>query len=179
MGFLRREPLHERLAREGGLEPPARPVNTQPRWGEVGIHGVARPREWDTVVSVDADLPGDAASFLALGDGELVVEEGPEDPTPLAEAVERAVEPPYRAEAVRRGPQRWAVAARRIRVVRLERAGGDEIRLTVTPDGRELVVDGETQFGGLPELEALLGGDGVATASRIDGPLWELRIDPL
>lgn len=179
MGFLRREPLHRRLARDGGLDPAPRPVDTGPRWGEVGIHGIARPREWDAVVSVDADLPGDAASFVALPDGALVVEEGPDDPTPLAEGVERAVEAPYRAEAVRRGPQSWAVAARRIRVVRLEHAAGDEIRLTVTQDGRELVVDGATQFGGMPELERLLDGAGVATARRIEGPFWELRVDPL
>src|SRR3954462_8256569 len=111
MGFWRRTPLHERLAREGGLEPVG-PVDTGPRWGEVGIHGVARPREWDAVVTTQAGLEGDHAAFVALPDGTLVIEDGPDDAAPLAEAVERSLQPPYRAEAVHRGDGAWSVGAR-------------------------------------------------------------------
>jgi hypothetical protein len=173
VGFFRREPLHKRLAREGGLEP--RPLDTRPRWGEVGIHGVHRPREWDAVVAAEAGEDADAAEFVVLPDGSLVVGTGPEDVTSLAEALERALEPPFRAEGVRRGGRTWGVAGRRIRVVELD-AYGDELRLTVTPDGRELVVDGMREFGSNPQVERLLEGDGVVIARRIDGSLWEVEV---
>ena len=44
------------------------------------MHGIARPREWDAVVTADAPgLRGDAVVFVALPDGELLVEDG-DDP---------------------------------------------------------------------------------------------------
>ncbi len=53
--FRRREPLHEQLAREGGLTAePLREV-APPGWMETGIHGVHRAREWDSVVTVDVE----------------------------------------------------------------------------------------------------------------------------
>lgn len=176
--FRRRDPIHRRLAREGGLEP-ARPVDPGPRWGEVGIHGVARAREWDAVVSVPADLPATEARFVALPDGSIVIEQGPDDVSPLAEAVERSLPAPYRAEAVRRRDGAWAVAAKRIRVIELPDAEGDAIRVFLTPEGRKVEVDGSTVFGSVPALEALLDRDGVVTATRLDGDLWEVRIDRL
>ena len=175
MAFWRREPLHERLAREGGLEP--RPVDTAPNWGEVGIHGVSRPREWDAVVRADVDLEGEEASFVALPDGTLVAERGTDDLVPLAEALERTIDRPYRAEAVRRGTGSWAVAAKRIRVLTLpaDEADGDEIEVTVGPDGRRVVVDGQPVFGSVPALEALVPDGGLVRARRLDGPLWEVE----
>ena len=44
---------------------------------------------------------------------------------------------------------------------------------------RTLVVDGMPSFGTLRELEALAEGDAVVRASRLDGDLWEVRVDPL
>jgi hypothetical protein len=169
--FRRREPAHVQLAREAGLDAPPGPVDTRPWWGEVGIHGVARPREWDAVATVEADLPGERAEFVALDDATLVIEEGPDDVAPLAEAVERSLAPPYRAEAVRRADGTWAVAARRIRIVELPDAEGDELELTIDPDGMAI--------GRAPALEPLLDGPGVATARRIDGDLWEVKVDRL
>ncbi len=154
------------------------PVDTRPQWGEVGIHGVHRPREWDAVVAAEAGDDADEASFVVLPDGSVVVESGPEQVEPLAEAIEQAIDPPFRAEAVRRGGRTWGVAARRIRVLELD-ADGEELRLTVTPDGREYRVDGMREFGGNPELERLLEGDGVVTARRIDGSLWQADVDRL
>jgi hypothetical protein len=171
MLFRRREPVHRRLAREGGLDPAPAPVDTGPHWGEVGIHGVARPREWDTVVTVETELPGERAEFTTLPDGTVVIDEGPDDVAPLAEAVERTLAPPYRAEAVRREQGTWAVAARQIRVVELPDAEGDELQLTIDPDGMAI--------GHATGLENLLDGPGVATARRIDGPFWEIKIDRL
>jgi len=178
VGLFRRESLHERLAREGGLvETP--PHDTTPRWGEAGIHGVPRPREWDAVVTTEADLDAERAAFVALPDGTLVVEDGPDDLSALADAVEQALPAPYRAEAVRRSEGVWAVAARRIRVVRVSDQAGEEIELTIQDGGRTLIVDGMPEFGGVPALEALLDGDGVVRARRIDGDDWEVRADRL
>jgi len=178
MEFFRRRALVGRPPRGSGVAD-ARPIDTLPRWGEVGIHGVARPREWDAVVVAEAELEGDAAAFVALPDGTLVVEDGPADPSALAAAVERSLAPPYRAEAVRRGARTWAAAARAIRVVELPGVAGDEIRLASTPAGRQLQIDGLPEFGGVAALERLLDGDCVVSASRLTGELWEVRLDRL
>ena len=181
------EPLHERLAREGGLSRGFdEPHDTTPCWGEVGIHGVARPRRWDAVEVVEAPgLTGDAVHFVALPDRSLIVDEDvPDDAlAPLADAVEKTLEPPYRAEAVRRGEVSWAVAARRIEVVELPGdVAGDTIELTQTHEGRTLVVDGGHAFGSIPALEQLANdrySAYVLRAERLDGPLFEIQISPL
>jgi hypothetical protein len=116
---------------------------------------------------------------VALEDGELLVEDGDGDLTPLADAIEQEVPRPYRADAVRRGETTWAVAARRLRVLQLPEPGGDEVELAIRGDERTLVVDGNRAFGTLPELEELASGDSVVRASRLDGALWEVRVDPL
>src|SRR5262249_34184348 len=119
MGLFRRsEPLHKRLAREGGMTGTP-PIDTTPKWGEAGIHGVPRPREWDASALVEAaDLPGDKLSFVALPDGTLLVE-GEGDAETLAEALDGQIEPPYQAWGVRRDERVWGVAARRIEVAEL------------------------------------------------------------
>jgi hypothetical protein len=169
--FRREEPLHERLAREGGL------VEREPRapWREVGIHGMQRPREWDATETVDAPgIEGNAATFVSLPDGSLLVEEGPDSSLqPLADAVERDLQPPYRARAARVRGDLWAVQARRIQVVKIANGpDGDAIELT----DESLLVDGEKVFGSIPELEGL--GD-VVRAERLDGDLWEVTASPL
>jgi hypothetical protein len=179
--FRRSKPLHERLAEEGGLvERRTRPLFTGVI-PEAGIHGIPREREYDAVVTAEAPgVGGNEISFVTLPDGSLVVdeEEGDADLTPIAQAVEAQVAPPYRARAVRKGDDVWAVAARRIQVAELA-AEGDEIELARRGDERTLVVDGMRAFGTLPELEALADGDAVIRAVRIDGDLWEVRVDPL
>jgi hypothetical protein len=171
--FRRKEPLHERLAREGGLV--EREPEPRAPWREPGIHGMQRPREWDATQTVEApDIDGDAASFVALPDGSLLVEDGPDSSLqPLADAVEQELPPPYRARAVRQDGDLWAVQARRIVVVKLRRPPeGDSIELTHDA----LVVDGARTFGSVPELEGL--GD-VVRAERLDGDLWEVQANPL
>jgi hypothetical protein len=181
VGFFRRDrPLHEQLAEEGGLEvgleserPPSRLAglmhgladgfltappdefgNPSPL-GEVGIHGVPRARRWDVVASAQVELPGDAVHFVALPDGTLVVEEEVPDGslTPLADAIEVTLNPPYRAEAVRRDDGVWAVAANRIRVREFPEAQEDEL---------ELVEDGNIVIG-----------------RRLDGDLFEVEVTPV
>jgi hypothetical protein len=181
MGLFRRtKPLHERLAEEGGLvERPARAPYTG-IIGEAGIHGLPRERQYDAVVTAAApEAEGASARFVGLEDGSLLVEEGDGDLTPLADAIEQEVARPYRADAVRRGETQWAVAARRLEVIELPEPGGDEVELAVRGEERTLVVDGNREFGTLPQLEALANGDAVVRASRLDGTLWEVRVDPL
>jgi hypothetical protein len=184
MVFRRREPLHERLAREGGLAPPS-PHDPGPHWGEVGIHGLHRPREWDAVATVRTELPGDVVRFVALPDGTLLVEAGEEDVDSgvLADVVEASVPAPYRAEAVRRDSDIWAVAARRIDVVELaEDPGGDAVQLVWNGAERTLLVDGVPSLARAQELEALAPSRSeayVIDAERLDGALWEVRRTPL
>jgi hypothetical protein len=186
--IFRREPIHKKLARkarldlERGREP--EPIDPGPHWGSTGIHGVPRPRRWDAVGSAEAPgLTGDEVHFVALPNGDLVVEEDiPADTlAPLAEAVEQAVEPPYRAEAVRRAEDMWAIAARRIRIAELD-ADGDELQLTVNDGERTLKVEGERAFGSVPVLELLGSSEGAAyvvRAVRLENQVWEVEVTPL
>lgn len=185
MPFWRRsEPLHEQLAREGGLlEPEPPPHDTTPRWGAAGIHGVPRPREWDASALVEApDLPGDEVSFVLLP-GETLVVEGEGDVEPLADALQGQVEPPYRALAVRRDERYWGVAARRIEVTEIPGVPGDELELSVNDGERTLRLDGEPRLGRVPTLEELAQERGfhsyVLRAERLDGDLFEVSLTPL
>lgn len=184
MGFFRRsEPLHERLAREGGLQPKPLPEAGPPGWMETGVHGVHRAREWDAVVTVEAEgVEGDKARFVALPDNTLVVEEGGSVDA-LADALDGSATPPYRAEAVRRGERQWAVGIRRIEVIALPDAPeGRELMLTSRDGERTLLVDGASVFGSQPALEELgeaRGESYVVQGQRLDGDLWEVRVVPL
>lgn len=192
--FGRRQPLHRRLAEAGGLsfDAPAQPglAAAPPGWdgeqrGEPGIHGVPRPRRWDTVATAEAPaLQGKEVHFTALPDGSLVVDEDePEGGlSPLADALEARLAPPYRAEAVRRDGALWGVAGRRIVVVDEPTLDGDEAELVVTRGGRTLTVDGRPRLARAPALEAAGAGEGpefVVRATRLDGDLWEVEAAPL
>jgi hypothetical protein len=175
--FRRREPLHERLAREGGL------VAREPRapWQEVGIHGLPRPRSADVTVTAEApDVEGDAARWVALPDGTLLVEEGPDSSLdPLAAAVEQELPPPYRARAARQNATLWAVQATRLEVLALPDApDGDALELTRADGETTLSVDGRQVFGSLRALEERGEREGrefAVRAERLDGDLWEVR----
>jgi len=183
--FRRSEPLHERLAREGGLtaEPLQEPA--PPGWMETGIHGVHRPKQWDAVVAVEAEgVQGDAVHFVALPDDTLLVEEEV-DAEPIAAALDGTVDPPYRAEAVRQGETQWAVGIRRIEVVDLaeDPPEGDEVTLTWRDGSHELMVDGALAFGSIPALEQVGQERGassyVVQGRRLADTLWEVRVTPL
>jgi hypothetical protein len=180
VGLFKRKPLHQRLAEEGGL---VEESTVPPFTGvipETGIHGIPRERQYDAVATTDApDVQGDAARFVGLQDGSLLVEEGDGDLTALADAIEQEIARPYRATAVRRGETRWAVAAHSLRVVQLPEPGGDEIELVLNGEEKTLVVDGNRSFGTMPELEELADGNAVIRAARLDGTSWEVRVDPL
>jgi hypothetical protein len=174
--FGRREPLNVRLAREGGLDlDGAEPEGPPPPWDAAGIHGNHRGRQWDAVTTVATpELPGDRIGFVALPDGELVVDEGGGDLTPLVDAVD--LEPPYRAEAVRSTDTLWALGARRIEVVELPGVQGEQIELASHGEERTFLVDGVREFGSVPALER---PDHVVRAHRIAGDWWEVETDPI
>jgi hypothetical protein len=180
VGLFSRKPLHQRLAEEGGLvERSTVPLFTGVI-PETGIHGIPRERQYDAVAATDApDAEGDSARFVGLEDGSLLIEEGEGDLTPLANAIEQEISRPYRATAVRRTDTTWAVAAHRLRVVELPEPGGDEIELVLNGEEKTLVVDGNRSFGTMPELARLADGNAVIRAARLDGSLWEVRVDPL
>jgi hypothetical protein len=199
--FRRRPPLHRQLAAaadlslddapqagRASLAPPEAahaPDRTGELPGEAGIHGVPRPRRWDVVTSAEATgLAGDSVRFVALADGTLLVtEDEPDDALmPLADAVERSIRPPYRAEAVRREGDAWSVAATRVAIVEVRGLSGDAAELVVNRDGRSLHVDGRSTLGRAPALERV--GEAHATeyvvrASRVDGDLWEVEATAL
>jgi|SRR5438093_5699310 len=183
--FRRRKPLHERLLAEAGGDMPQHdvcPVVGGVR--EPGVHGIARQREWDAVATVRApDIRGDELAFDVLPDRTVLVDEevGDAPLSPLADAVERELQPPYRAKAVRQSDELWAVAARAIDVARLQGQAGETIELSVRDGERTLAVDGAREFGTVPELEALAAGRGdyVVRAERLDGDWWEVKVDPL
>ena len=198
MGLLRRrQPLHRRLAEAAdigsGLDIPERPPSQAaepPGWdgearGEPGIHGVARSRRWDVVATAEApQLRGDTVHFVSLADRTLLVEENEPDDgvSPLADAVDASLSPPYRAEAVRRGESSWAVGASRIQVVEVPGLTGDEAELAVTRQGRSLEVDGRTVLGRAPALERIgeaQSPEYVVRARRLDGNLWEVEATAL
>src|SRR5207302_2691097 len=163
------DPAHERTS----FHPP-------PPWrGGYGGGAVGLPKlpEWDAVATVEGmEATAEKAVFVALPNGDLVIEDGPDDVQPLANAVEQELSPPYRAEAVRRGDGFWAVGAKRIEVIELPGVDGDEIELTDRGGHRTLLVDGHRGFGTVPALER---ADTVVRASRIDGDAWEVSFDPL
>jgi hypothetical protein len=195
--FRRHQPLHQRLAEEADLaarladpgRPPSLAAET-PGWdgeprGEPGIHGVPRARRWDAVATAESPLlRGDTVHFVSLADRTLLVEEDEPDDgvSPLADAVDALLSPPYRAEAVRRTETAWAVGASRIEVAEVRGLTGDDAELAVTHQGRALQVDGRAVLGRAPALERLgaaLGAEYVVRGRRLDGDLWEVEATAL
>jgi hypothetical protein len=151
---------------------------------ETGIHGVPRQRQWDAVVTVEAEgVVGDTVHFVALPDDTLLVEEEV-DAEPLASALDEAVDPPYRAEAVRRSETQWAVGIRQIEVFDLgeDSPQGQDLTLTWRDGSHELLVDGIQEFGSVPALDRFAegrGGSYVIQGHRLVDNLWEVRVSPL
>ena len=159
------------------------PLDPAREWLAAGITGIARGREWDAVVLAEAPgSPGEEVEFVALEDGRLLVEGGEMDATPFAAALASAIEPPYRAVAVRR-PERWVVGARSIRVH--EASGelqGDEFEIVRTAEGTSTRVDGMPSDAHLPELEqlgAVRAKTFVVRGHRLVGRLLEVEVEPL
>jgi hypothetical protein len=205
VGLFRRrqETLNEQLLREAGLdpaqvlgEPEPRPQAPEPSPAVLATvgqpHGLSAhslrlgPNEWDACVT--ATVPGLAGSrieFTTIPNGDVIVSEetGDADLSPLADAVESHVDPPYRAVAARHDGDLWAVGAKEIEVAEIPFTQGDTLELSRNGADEVLRVDGEPSDASIPrELERL--GEDVAEsfyveAARIDGDLWEVRATAL
>jgi hypothetical protein len=149
--------------------------------GIPGVSGVPRGRTWDAAASARApDLTGETVTFVALPDGTLVVDvEVPDDSlAPLADAIEEALAPPYRAAAVRNEGDTWSAVAERIAVIELPGLEGDTVDLSVVAGHRELNVDDEPTVRPIPALDALTEehGDVAVHGERVDGDLFAVDV---
>lgn len=203
MGLFRRkqETLNEQLLREAGLDvtqmlgdappppPPNEPVEppqTGPARAGVVDGSAVGPKDWDATCTITAPaLMGERVQFATLPNGDLIISEenGDADLTPLAEAVERHLGPPYRAVGRRQDGNLWAVGAKRIQVAKIPFPIGEKLEFSRHVDHGELRVDGEQSNAFVPaELERLgeaLGDSFYVEAERIDGDLWEVRATAL
>src|SRR5439155_25598686 len=103
------------------------------------------------------------------------------DPALFARALE--LDPPYRAEAVRRSGATWAAGARAIVVVHLPASvHGDELQLVFDGVERSLLVDGSPTLASIPELEVLAASrfdTWFVRATRVRETVWEVQVGPL
>jgi hypothetical protein len=198
VGLFRRrnETLNEQLLREAGLDPAQvlgdsrpRPIQQPPSvLAALGVPDGSSlgPKEWDAAVTADVPgLAGNRIEFKAIPDGDVIVDDetGDADLSPLADAVEQRIGPPYRAVAQRQDGDLWAVAARRIQVAQIAFPDGDKLEFSHHDDHGELHVDGQPSDALVPpELERLAEASGdsyYVEAERIDGDLWEVRVTAL
>ena len=108
-----------------------------------GVMGVGPGRTWDAVVAAHApSLTGNRATFVALEDGTLVVNEDVPDGSlaPLADAIEEMVGPPYRAAAARGEGDSWTAVAESVRSSSSPDVGADEVELTLVDGERTLTL---------------------------------------
>jgi len=204
VGLFRRkqETLNEQLLREAGLDPgqalgdPAPATEPEPDpptppsfptrdVGRDWIEGKAAPREWDAVATASVPgLAGDQVEFTTLPNGDVIVEreKGDGDLSPLADAVEKKIDPPYRAVAARQNADLWGVGAIEILVAKIRLADGDAVELSANDGEQEVRVDGEPSDAEVPELVRLgeqAGADYCVEAKRIDGDFWEVEVSAL
>lgn len=202
MGLFRRrqETLNEQLLREAGLEPsqmlgdsvsPPPPQPLEPPKSGLASAGVVDgsglgPKEWDVAtMTIVPGLVGKRAAFTTLPNGDVIVdqEDGYADLSPLADAIEERLSPPYRAVASRQTGELWGVGAKRIQVAEIPFPSGGKLELSRSREGGELRVDGEPSDAPTPaELERVgsaIGRSFYVEANRIDGDLWEVRATAL
>ena len=173
------ETLNEQLLREAGLDEPSHPQVEVPPPGPSSIY-VPRGRAWDVSATATVpDLAGSEVEFVTLPSSDVIVDEeqGDADLTPLADAVERQLRPPYRARASRLSGDLWGVTANRIDVRRFSCEAGDEIEVVGRDGTTTVTLDGAPSDLRIPELEQ--DGDYFARASRIDEDFWEVEAHPL
>ncbi len=171
-------------AQAGGLlaQPPV--LDGNPGLGIAGVSGAPRGRTWDAVASAHApELTGDSVTFVALDDGTLVVREDVPDGSlsPVADAIEEMLQPPYRAAAGRSEGDSWTAVAETVLIVELAGVDADEIELTVVDGERTLTLGDEQATRALPALDALAEEhDSVAIhAERVDGDIYAVDVFPL
>ena len=197
--FRKRETYNEQMLREAGLdrivfneptpapsEPPPLATGRIPVTYGLRIDVDSGPMEWDTVTTARVPgLAGDRVEFVTLPNGDVIVEkeQGDGDLSPLADAIEEHVSPPYKAAGSRQGDDLWGVGARRIVVGHFAFPDANALELSQSDGVTELRADGEPSDAAPPvELQRLgepFGPDYCVEAQRIDGDDWEVKASPL
>jgi hypothetical protein len=136
------------------------------------------------VTTVECEAEGDECVLVRTDDRLIALQGSQEAAECAASAIGEQLATPYRAVARRHEDNDWAVGAVAIEVAELPAdTEGDELMLTATETGeRALEVDGRPTTAGIEALESIGGGryDAyVLRASRIEGTLWEIGVDPL
>ena len=193
MGLFRKrdETYNQQMLREAGLLLDPRPETFAPdptllaKAGLPDGAGVG-PGEWDATATATAPgVSGDRVEFTSLPDGDLIVgeQDGNGDLSPLADAIEESVSPPYKAVGARQHGDLWGVAAKRIEVAQIAFPDADSLELSRKDSWDEFRVDGKTSGADVPprlrELGERAGSDFFVKAERVDGDFWEVRASPL
>ena len=137
------------------------------------------------VVSLLApDVAGDYAVFVALPERLIIVEEqeGDSDLGVLADAIEKRLQAPYRARALRVDERRFVVVAGEIETIELPGLGGEELVVFALPDGqRTAVLDGARYELASAEVESILEESApcLLRLENVDESVWELSLDLL
>jgi hypothetical protein len=137
------------------------------------------------VVSLLApDIAGDYVSFVSLPGRLLIVEEqeGDSDLGVFADAVDKRLESPYRARALRADGNRFAMVAYEIETIQLPGLDGDELVVFAMPDGqRTAALDGKLLQPIPYGLEPILSESApcLLTLANIDEDIWEVSVDLL
>jgi hypothetical protein len=147
------------------------------------VSGLAPPRKWDAVASATCRGVGDECVFVFLADGRTLIEEGEAQVAECAREALATLDPPYRAVALRRHGETWAVGAVAIEVAELSDLDGEELTYVIDEGGeRSLTVDGRPRVGVPVSLDEAVRGRHAAfvlQAARLDADLWEVSVDPL
>jgi hypothetical protein len=147
--------------------------------------GPLSSRPWDVVITVDAPLVrGDHLTFVTLDDGTVILDDDQPDGAlaPIADAVEQAIRPPYRAAAVRNDGPLWGVSAVRITLLQIPGLEGDSAELVANGSEPTLTVDGKQVRQHVEELERAGESQGstyVVRAARVDEDIWQVDALPL
>lgn len=149
-----------------------------------GVMGVGPGRTWDAVVAAHAPLLTTASvTFVALEDGTLIVNEDIPDGSlsPVADAIEEMVPPPYRAAAARSEGDSWTAVAESVQIAELLGVGSDEVELTVVDSVRTLTIGGQESDLPVEALDELAAEhESVAIrAERVDGDSFAVDVFPL
>jgi hypothetical protein len=180
------EPLYRRPESEDDLvETGQAPESALPSSVPVPEPGAGDEEPRGVVVSLLAsEVDGDHVSFVSLPGRLLIVEEqeGESDLGVFADAIEKRLSSPYRAQALRVDRDRFVAVAGEIETVVLPGLDGDELIVFALPGGqRAAVLDGKALLPIPVGLEPILAESEpcLLTLSNVDEETWEVSIDLL
>jgi len=186
--FRKKPTLNDQMLHDAGLDrvvfttPQPAPEASSPELAPVPRRRFAASAQDTTTTLVASGIEADEVKFTVLPNGDLIVEsDGDGDLTPLADAIEAHLSPPYTARAARQEGDLWGVRAWRIEVAEFAYPDAETLQLSQRDGVSEFRIDdGPTDVAPPPELRQLgenAGADFFATARRIDGDYWEVMVN--